>query len=607
MDIKTIEAIQSRIEAEAEYHDDLDAYQSIVDMKWELPSGWGNKEWVRKQVSTDGHDAIKTATNIYDTENPKWEILPLGLADKDRAEELETALEWWMQRANKLGEGEPFRKALHNSVLQNRVIYQLDYLPYWLPKDKEKWTKEQKTAMKHSSFCVTVHDARNVYYEMGKYGLKWAAAVSVMTAQEVIEHWSSYENQNTDSGKSVKKALDQIRKAYDNNDELKYIHVDFTSHDKREISVFETSSEDISDFVEYSGDGKRIDILDTENKLAFVNWVVVTGDSTPLLYSLHKAGLWENQNLYDTLTESTTMRRAVFPILKHTSPTGKPLEIDYTGEQDVVELTQGEQADTMMPPPLDPAMTQVSAQNTAKIAQATGIKGLASIEIAGNVQYAAIQAVIKLHMTSLVPYVRTVEKANAQLADLAFMWLKEGDGFTEIAYRSKSKGQGKEKGMGIMVSADDFDTDTMFIECKLIANTPNDKQQEINMYSQLKQAGAHIAWKEVLEKLQLGNGDVLEAEWLDEEVQTIALQMKVKELDAQLQMMVQQQSQMMQMQMQQAQQMQQQTQIQQGAQPGVNAPPAEGVPSGAPGGMGMDAGMGGQPTAEAMPGATSPV
>lgn len=599
----TIESIQSAIENDADYQNDLRAYKRMMTLDWDLPSGWAAKDWVRKQVSTDAHDAIKSATNIYDTNKPKWEILPRGEADKDRAEELETALEWWMQRANKTGEGEPFRKSLHNSCLQNRVIYQLDYLPYWLPKDKKSWSREQKAAMKQSSFCITVHDAENVYYEMGKYGLKWAAAVSVLWAQEIVDHWSVYEG-STEEGKKIKRALDKIRSELKDNPELKYIHVDYTDYDRREVSVFETSSDSLTDFKNYDADQKdsnRIDILDTENKLNFINWVIVTGESSPMLYSLHKGGVWENQNIFDTIIHSTTMRRAVFPILQHTSPTGKPLDIDYTGEQDVVELMGNEAAQVMVPPPIDPAMSQLSSQNTAKSAQTTGIKGLASIEVAGNVQYAAVQAVINLHKTTLVPYVRTWEKANSQLGDMCFLWLKQGDGYTEVAYRTADEGDGRNKGDGILIKPEDFDPDNLFISCTAVANTLGDKMQEANFYATLKNAGAHIAWKEVLENLSLGNGDVLEAEWVEEQAMNTAQQMIIAKLQAQLQQMVKQQDMQMQMQAQQMQQQQQAAMQQQG-----QVPPDQSNPM-IPGGQGMNAAQGGSSTATAMPGATSPV
>ena len=165
--------------------------------------------------------------------------------------------------------------------------------------------------------------------------------------------------------------------------------------------------------------------------------------------------------------------------------------------------------------------------------------------------------------------------------------------------------------MDILISADTFDPDEMHISCKLIANTPTDQQQKVNMIAQLKQAGAHIAWKETLETLGFGNGEILEAEWLDEEVQTVALQQKIKELDAQLQLMVAEQQQQLQLMGQmQAQQMQMQAMAQQGMpnmpQPQGQAQPSQGNPM-MPGGQGFNAAMGGQPTAEAMPGATSPL
>lgn len=607
--------IQSKIEDNKDYLDDLAAYNKMMALDWDLPDGWAAKDWVRKQVSTDGHDAIKAATNIYDTNKPKWEILPRGEADKDSAEELETALEWWMQRANKNGEGEPFRKSLHNSCLQNRVIYQLDYLPYWLPKDKKSWSKEQKAAMKQSSFCILVHDAANVYYEMGKYGLRWAAAVTCVWAQEVIDHWSVYSGDNSEEAKKIKSAVAKIEKMLEDDEDLRFVHVDYTSHEKRCVSVFPTSVDSLADFVNYEfGTGDRIDILDAENQLGFVNWVIVTGEGDPMLYSLHKGGIWENQNIFDTIIHSTTMRRAVFPILQHTSPTGKPLGIDYTGEQDVVEMMNGEQAQVMVPPPIDPAMSQLSSQNTAKSAQTTGIKGLASIEVAGNVQYAAVQAVINLHKTTLVPYVRTWEKANSQLGDMAFMWLKQGQGYTEVAYRSKDKGKGKNAGDAIVVSPEDFDPDNLFISCTAVANTLGDKMQEANFYATLKNAGAHIAWKEVLENLSLGNGDVLEAEWVDEQAMTIAMQMKTAELQAQLQQKIKEMDAQMQLAMAQKQ-MEMQAGMQAGmqgqptpqGQPGQpgQVPPDQSNPM-IPGGQGMNGAQGGQSTGTAMPGATSP-
>jgi len=516
-------------------------------------------------------------------------------------------LEWWLKRANKNGVNEPLRQALHYSCLQNRVIYQMDYLPFWLPKERKSWSKEQKDAMKRSSFCITSHNAQNVYYEFGKYGLKWVAAVSVVYAQDVIDYWGVYEEGESDTSKKIKSALSKIKSLAEDNDEQKFILVDFTSLDSREVSAFPTSLETASDFENYDEGSERIDLMDEKNDLGFIPWVVVEGEGTPLLYSIHKSGAWENQNLYNTLIDSTVMRRAVFPILQHTSPTGKQLEVDYSGEQDVLEMMNGEQASVMSPPPIDPALTQLANTNISRISQTTGMRGLSSIQISGNVQYAAVQAVVQLHMSNLKPYIRTVEKANAQLGDLCFEWIKKA-GAAEVYWNDRKKGEGmKDRGMGGTITPDKFDPQVLYIECTLIANAPTEKQQMFNMYAQLKQAGAHISWKHIVDdKLNIGNGDVMEAEWLDEEVANAALQMKIKEMDAQLQMQVQQKQMEMQMQMQQAQMQQQQMAAQQQQQQQGQVPPDQSNPM-IPGGAGFDAAQGGQPTAPAMPGATSPV
>ncbi len=135
MDNKILERIQKRVEADKDNQDLFAAYDAMDKMDWDMPSSMV-KDWVRKRVSTDPHDALKTMTDIFDTYNPKWEILPLGESDINRAERLTAWLEYHMVKANQAGAISPFRKALHYSGKFNRVILEVDYLPYWMPKDK---------------------------------------------------------------------------------------------------------------------------------------------------------------------------------------------------------------------------------------------------------------------------------------------------------------------------------------------------------------------------------------------------------------------------------------------------------------------------------------
>jgi len=590
MKSETIEAIQGAIEADEEMQGYFKAYDDIDNLKWDLPAGWDVQDFIRKRVSTDGHDALRSLANLFDTHNPKWEIMPRGEAERDRAEEKERWLEWHMKRANQIGEKSPFRKALHNAGKYNRVILQVDYLPYWLPEKEKNWSKEQKAASDAGPFCIEVKNPRNVYYEMGKYGLKWVANVSLMYGQEIINHWSAYapEDAKKDEEKKIKSAISKLEKELENDSECKYIYVDYTSHDKREVAAFKCPS--LASFENLESDAEHITIVDSENKLSFINWVVVSGDSDPLLHSMHVGGSWENQNLIDTIVDSTVLMRAFAPVLKHTSTVGTPLVVAFDGTTPVIELKQGETADAIMLPPIDSALTQLAGINAGRIAQSTSIQKLAGMDMVGNVQYSTMNAYIQLQMTALEPYKRTTEKAWEQAALIMFKWLKE-TGDTVVGYREKVSKPGQTEGDAIMMEPDDFDTEDLFISCELIANTPTDKMQLVNMYSALKREGAQIGWGELLERLGMGVPEVLKQDYITEQLEQISLSNFVEELKAQLQMKIQAQTMQMQSELQMQQQQQQaELQKEQAAQQAeLDAQTAQAeqspAPQGAPQGM----------------------
>jgi hypothetical protein len=594
METKILEQVQERVEADAENQNLFKAYDDMDKMVWTPPENL-LKDWVRVRINTSAHDALKQMSNIFDSHNPKWEILPLGEADVDRAEELESWLEYFAAKANLNGESSPFRQGLYNSGKFNRVIYEVDYLPYWLPKDKESWTPEQKSNAVNGPFCFTTHDPRCIYYEIGKYGLKWIANVNNLTGQQIIDHWSIYES-DTEDGKQIKSGLAKLRAIIDKDEENEngFIYVDYTSHEDRYVAAVRTVQSGISQFAEMDFDDKDVVvILDGKNVLKFIPYAVATGDSDALLHSLYMGGSWENQNLIDTIVDSSVLRRAFFPLIKHSSMTGKELDINYDGSQDVIEMGQGEDAQTFVPPPIDSAMSQLAQMNSQKMGQAVGIRNLGMMDIAGNVQFSTVQAQIQLQLTALQPYKRTDEKALAHLALLMFKWIKF-TGKSEIAYRTQKrvKKDGQVRGEQLLVTPDDFDPDVMLISCELLSNSPSDKQQLVNMYSTLKQAGAQVSWGELLERLQMGNPEMLKAGWLDEQIENAALQNYVAEQQQALQLKTQAATMQMQMQMQQAQQQQQMAAQQQAAQAQQQPQPQGGQGQPTPEEMAM---MGGNP------------
>jgi hypothetical protein len=602
MDYKTIEKIQEAIEADSDNQTDFQAYDDMDAVKFDF--GDLLEDWMVPRVSTDGSEALKVLANIFDTHNPRINVLPFGEADKERAERAERWAEYHVMKINQRAGVSPFRKMAHMAGKYNRISAQVDYLPYWIPKEKKEWSKEQKEQMRGGPFCVKLHNPRNVYYSMGEYGLRWVASVTNMSAEEIIEQWAIYDKGET--GKKIQSAIKKIEKMIEDDDECRFIQVDFTSHSKRQVSIFRTSNEDISDFENYE-DGKeadKIDIMDAENKLGFLNWVVVEGDSTPLLAGIHKSGLYAYKTLLDTVVHSSVMRRAYPPVMISTTLDGKGVDVDYTGAEPEVRLKNGESVSPFQPPQLDNAVFTLAQQVAQQVEQSTGVKKLSGMDAGGNLQYSTVNAIIDLHMTNLEPYKRLSEKAATQIVLTMFKWIKFSEDTVE-AFRTSAAKPEQVVGEQIFMAPDDFDEDRLLVEVLFTAKT--DKMQAVNMASTLKQAGFKISDSTLLEKIGYQNPEVEAEKWEDEQLQSAAMQQFISKLQAQQQLETQAAQMQMQQQAQQAQMQQQQQPPQdpnaQGPM-GQMANPDQSQPTDVSG-QGFNPAMGGDPAMMAQPGMTA--
>lgn len=603
MDEKILGRIRRRLALDKPFMEDCASFDAMDLMQWELPNGLAVHEWVRKRVSTDAHDILKTAVNLFDTHNPKWEILPRGPMDASKAEELERWLEWHMLVASQNGERDASTEKLKHAAKYGRICSQLDFLPYWVSEQ----SGEYKDALANP-FCDTVHPPANIHYERGKYGLRWVANVSNIAAADAIDHWDAYKKDPT-YGDKIEAAISKIESFLEDDDEARLMYVDYTDKEKRWVFAYLYNSDDIDCDLEIPEDD-FVEIVDGENKLGFINWAISEAASTPLLYSLHHGGLWENQNFLDTLADSTIIRRAFFPLIKHRSISGKALEVDYTGAEAVAEVSanDGEEIEVMMPPPLDPGIRELMDRNSQKAASSTGMKGLQNTDIVGNVQFASINAMIQLAKSTLDPFITAYQRNAIETGKLAFMWVsKSGKTITGYRQKDKNKQDNKVKGEKINVSPDDFDPKTMVIKCELLSTNTSDEMQRMNVFSQAKQLGLPIPGADIVERMGWGEADVLMQDWQKEQILNNALQNFLKMQDPEFQMKFAQFQQQMAMQQQQAQMMQQQQAQMQGPPQGPGGMPPPEQMGGAqmmPGGMGNDPAQGGLPPAMSDPNET---
>jgi hypothetical protein len=608
MDKQIIFKIQRAITNDTELVEDFISYDQMDNCEWLLPDGFKEHDWIRKRVSTFASDALKKSANIFDTHQPKITVIPLGPDDIDFAEEKELFASWMLQRANSQGATEPNRTMLKHDVKYDRICVQQNYLPYYLPKDKKKWTKQQRMAVASSPFVHTVFLPHNVKFEYGSYGLEWVAVVAIIAADELVNHWGNYANDGTDEGKKLSAALKEIHSEYieDAEEKCSMLFVDYTGwdskHEKVERVVFcrETGSETVQ--ATDVSEEDNIVLIDAESKIGFINWAIGEGSSGPLLQPLLKGGLWENQCFLDTMRDSSVIKRGWYPLGVHESTDGKPMLQDFTGVDATIELKKGlESFQQIIPPPIDPGVAQLDQANSEAMAQAVGVVGIGAMQ-AANTQYATVNALIQLRLSELEPYKRTYEKVYAELARMLFKWIKATDD-TLIAYRAEAKSETQRRGANITMSSKKFDEENLFIMCDLQPNNPTDKLQRVNMAAQIKQAGLRIPDEEIIESLGFGNVKPLMRKYEQQEIEMAALEAFKTRIMGEAQAYVQTLIAQGQAQIQMGMQQEQQAMMQQQGPPGGEQP-AEGMTQGFPEGAGNAPPMGGSSPYESNPAMT---
>ncbi len=604
MDKKVIEKIQGMMALDADNQNDFIAYDDMDDVKFDFKDML--KPWMVPSISTAPTVALKTLANFFDMTKPRPRVTPFGEADKVRAEKAERWLEYHFKKINQRGGKSPIRQMPYHAGKYGRICAQVDYLPYWLPKDKKSWTNEQKQVVREGVYCIVLHSPRNVFYEMGKYGLRAVASVTNLSPEEVIEHWGVYDD-GSKIGKKIQAAISKIQSMYKDNEELRFIHVDYTDYDKRQVSLFETTGESIDAFEDMDETAVKIDILDTENKLGFLNWVVVECDSSPLLAPVHKGNLYTYNTVFDTIRKSTIMRRAYPPLTVSTTMDGEGKEVDYTGADPQIKLQNGEQVVPFQPPPLDQAVFSISSEEAARMEQALGVSKLSGME-ASNVQFSTVNALMDLNASNAQQYKGTSEKALTQIAYKMFKWVEyTKDSVT--AFRTKKRTPDQPIGEEIIMSPENVgNADELLIEVEL--QSKQDKVQAYNSVTMLKNAGFEIPDSELLEELGYEDPELLSARYKEQVLRAAALKNMLTELEGQVSLKLKAADLQLQMGMQQAQQ--QQMQAQQPQDPnaqgamGQMANPEQGFPS-APQGQGFNGANGGTPPMMAEPGMTQQV
>ena len=190
----------------------------------------------------------------------------------------------------------------------------------------------------------------------------------------------------------------------------------------------------------------------------------------PLLYTLHKSGMWEMQNLIYSVFFTLIRDMGVTPLYKHVVPSalvGKQLDIDYSENPGVVHVVEGEDFVPLLNKGLvDPSVQQGLQIATSAIQQSTLYPQALGAPVEGDSTFSELALLSQSGRLPLTGIQRRGGWGLGQLMEMCLAMLK-----TE---------KGNVKAVGIDLKASDI-PDYVQIEAKLDVKLPQDKLQQANI------------------------------------------------------------------------------------------------------------------------------
>ena len=264
------------------------------------------------------------------------------------------------------------------------------------------------------------------------------------------------------------------------------------------------------------------------------------------------------------------------------------------------DVPSGHKVEPMPDKGLDPALREAIDRQLADMSRATIPSVLVTAEALPDEPFAGFNQRIQQAMASLMPFKFLAERWFEEAYRLMLYWTAESnlplsgygtdkDGLTQV----------------YEIIPGEIIKDGIYLKVELQADVPIDKQQRMNTAIQASEA-LKLPTRDILEMLGETDPERKMKEWMMEQMdlayfqgvlQHIQFQSQQAIEEALTQARLQQQAQQAQQQILAAQEQAAAAQEQQGGGPGG--------PQG-PGGPGFDPSQGGQPTDQAVPGATSP-
>jgi hypothetical protein len=373
--------------------------------------------------------------------------------------------------------------------------------------------------------------------------------------------------------------------------------------------------------------------------LPFLNWICRVSGSMldtdaedqriPMLYTVDKADQFNIQNIVQTLVLSEAIRVAAAPRGLRTGPGADKMEVDYGDPAADIVAKTGQSYQRLSPPEIDKALFELSTWITANVEKSTVPRVLQGGNVPSST-FSTLNLTVQSGMQVVEPYKQMAERWLEDAARMALLWVDyHGEPVTAYERKSETSEMGKTGRNLVSYELDPkkFDADRVIISVELEPDLPIDRTSRINGARMLMEMGlpARVAYEELGEKDATGvqreaRFEQLERFFFDRFMKLITqkdemnMQMAMSQAQMQMEMAAQQE----QMAMQQQAQPQTPPPQEVAGPPGEPPPwaaggvgpggqePVPGTPPGIEGieGEGFNPAVGGQPPAQADPGAT---
>ena len=592
---------QDLIDKDVDRDELFDYIDKMARVDWDFsPAFKAARPDVRTIVDSTPADAVENASIALSNTRPIWTVPPYGsdIKEYERANKLEYLIDCNYEKSNSRGTGTVLFDKARSSILYNMIATRTDDLASILPKSKSKWSNFQKDAYSAGRFVHRAFKPKTVHVETSDMGLAALVHVEVMRAMDVYKYWELFEDNNTKEGKMVARARSEMKSYMDAKREedvsyrsLWFCQYYFINHDQiLRHGHFAPDTLDIytntaSSYMQKKGSMDYDDDIifaDSENEAGFINWSVRMGGTriednpayqlNPMLAQLYYSNVWETMNIINSIVLSKPISE-----LERANEIQTTMDGQRLPENDGVMVgRQGDNAQRLQWPQMDPMTFQVVDRLNQSIVRTTGASALGDINAAKGAAYSSLNAIIQIIMGRLDVQRRDMSLSCSDDVRNALKWV-EHNRVPMIVYRqngatnpkpsvASQPGQQPQAGEQMVITADDFDAYDFEVFCEIRPRTPTDFQQQVLTAIQLHDKSP-LPWKELLQNLGFKNTDLLKQQRITEDFQDADIQAAVQSI-----MFKQQTKDQLE-----AQQMQQEMAAQQ------QQPPEGGAPGGVPG------------------------